>query len=241
MSIARSIPSAPVASDGTAGVLPSRTGPYGEAYTVGLGADFGPFAEEGSMYIIQSTTPGTGIAGHAAPVQADLSTKPVLHMFNGSSTKTIIPRWCKIRITTAGAGGTNTNLETWLETGNGASSRASAGTLVSPGICTLGGASAPVSAAVAYIGPVVSTLTNAKRVGHFQVRSTIEIVEDVYVIVYGAPNMSVFGPVVATLNNYCVPLAACAVPPLTNFQVHHWGASHSGASSYDIQFCYTER
>ncbi len=240
MSVNRAVSPTPQL-DGTLGVLPYRTGPYGEAYTYGLGADFGPFAEEGSMFIIQVTTPGTGIAGHAAPVQADLSTKPILHVFNGSATKTIIPRWVKIRITTAGAGGTDTNLENWLETGAGATSRASAGTLVSPAICTLGGASAPSSSAIAFVGPVISTLTNAKRTAHFKVRATIEIVEDIYFIIYGAANQSVCGPVVATLNNYVVPFAACAVPPLTNWQVHHWGASHSGASSYDIQACYTER
>lgn len=227
-------------ADSTAIVTPSRADAYAGAYTMPMGADYGPFAEEGSMYIIQTTTPGTGIAGHAAPVQADLSTKPILHVYNGGSLN-IIPRWIKVRITTAGAGGTNTNLETWLETGAGASSRASAGTLVSPAINCKGGATVPSSGAVAYIGPVISTLTSAKRVGHFQVRSTIEIVEDVYLVVYGAANMSVFGPVVATLNNYTVPMAACCVPPSSNFQFHHWGASHSGASSYDIQFCYTER
>jgi hypothetical protein len=238
MAVARRIPTVNV--DGAGTTTPSRTGPYLEAYVMPLGADYGAYAEEGSMYIIQSTTPGTGIAGHAAPVQADLSTKPILHVFNGG-TLNIIPRWIKCRITTAGAGGTNTNLETWLETGAGASSRASAGTLVSPAINCLGGSAAPSSGAVAYIGPVVSTLTSAKRTGHFQVRSTIEIVEDVYLVVYGAPNQSAFGPVVATLNNYCVPMAPVCVPPGSNFQFHHWGASHSGASSYDIQFCYTER
>lgn len=238
MAYARRLPT--VNADGSAIATPTRTDSYGGAYVTPVGADYGPFAEEGSMYIIQTTTPGTGIAGHAAPVQADLSTKPVLHLYNGG-TLNIIPRWAKVRITTAGAGGTNVNLETWLETGAGASSRASAGTLVTPAINTLGGASTPTSGAVAYIGPVVSTLTAAKRIGHFQVRSTIEIVEDVYMVVFGSANMSVFGPVVATLNNYCVPLAACCVPPGANFQLHHWGASKSGASSYDIQFCYTER
>jgi len=229
-----------VNADTTAAGTPSRTGSYGEAYVASLGADHGFFAQEGSMYIVQTTTPGTGIAGHAAPVQADLSTKPVLHLFNGG-TLDIIPRWIKIRITTAGAGGTDTNLETWLETGAGASSRASAGTLVSPAINCLGGSSVPTSGAVVYIGAVVSTLTSAKRVGHVKVRSTIEIVEDTYTIVYGAPNGTLMGPVVATLNNYAVTMAACCVPPGSNFQVHHWGASHSGASSYDIQLCYTER
>ncbi len=241
MSVNRVIGGVAPQVDGTLGVLPYRTDPYGAAQVYGAAGDLGAFADEGTMYIIQTTTPGTGIAGHAAPVQADVSTKPVFHLFNGSSTKTIIPKWIKIRITTAGAGGTDTNLENWLDSGGGVTTRSGAGTLVSPAICTLGGASVPSSAATAFIGAVTAVAVNAKRVGHFKVRSTIEIVEDVYLIVFGAAAQSVFGPVVATLNNYCVPMAGCAVPPLTNWQVHHWGASHSGASSYDIQACYVER
>ena len=239
MSVNRAIPSVPQA-DGTLGVLPSRTGAYGEAYVLPLGADQAVFAEEGSMYVQLSTTPGTGIAGHAAPVAADLSTKPVIHLFNGG-TKNIIPRWIKCRITTAGAGGTNVNLESWIETGGGATSKASGGTVVSPATNCLGGAAAPASGAVTTFGAVVSTLTSAKRQNHFQVRATIEIVEDIYWVVFGQPNSSVIGPVVATLNNYCIPFAPVCVLPGQNFQFNHWGASHSGASSYDLQLCYTER
>ena len=65
MAVARKIPSAATPDSSTTVANPSRTGPYGEAYTLLLGGDLGQFADEGSMYIIQTTTPGTGVAGHA--------------------------------------------------------------------------------------------------------------------------------------------------------------------------------
>lgn len=240
MSVARVLPTA--TADSAQVATPTRTGPYGEAYAYAMGADLSPYAEEGSLFIVQTTTPGTGVAGHAAPVAADLSTKPLIHLFNGGA-KIIIPKWIKCRVTAVGAGASTTDIDIYLETGAGATSRASAGTLMSPAINTNSLAAAPASGAVVYFGAVVSTLTAAKRTGHSRVRSVVPVVEDQYLITFGAiaptaPNAITSGTLVASLY---VPMAPVAVLPGHNFQFHVWGVSQSGAHSFDLELGYVER
>ena len=242
MAIQRALATSPTADSATSTATPTRTGPYGEAYTLLLGGDLGQFADEGSFYIVQTTTPGTGVAGHAAPVQADLSTKPLIHCWNGNANQILIPKYIKVRLTAIGAGATTTDVEVWTETGAGASSRASGGTLMSPSLNTRSDKAA--DAAVTYFGPVVSTLTSAKRLCHSRVRSVVPVVEDQYTIVFGDMAIGANAGLPTTGTNQLVavvPMAPIAVYPGHNFQVHVWGASQSGAHSFDLEFGYVAR
>jgi hypothetical protein len=91
MAIQRGLPT--FNADGSAVVLPSRTGSYGEAYVLPLGAGkLHAFADEGSYFVGYNVTDGTGIAGHAAPVQADLSTMPLLQLFPASDQTQCTPQ-----------------------------------------------------------------------------------------------------------------------------------------------------
>jgi hypothetical protein len=240
MPIARALPT-PL-PDSSLAATPTRTDPYGAAYVIAQGADLGPYAEEGSLFIVQTTTPGTGVAGHAAPVAADLSTKPLIHLYNNGAL-VIVPKWIKVRVTAVGAGATTIDADVYVETGAGATSRASGGTLMSPAINTSSKVAAPVSGATVYFGAVVSTLTSAKRTGHSRIRSVVPVVEDQYLVTFGAlapaaPGGITSGTLVAALY---VPMAPVAIQPGHNFQFHLWGVSESGAHSFDLELGYVER
>src|SRR3990167_6026954 len=103
MAIQRTLPSTKNADSTSAIVVPSRTNAYLEAFTTPLGAGkMLGYADEGSYFVTYNVTDGTGIAGHAAPVQADLSTKHLLHVFNASTTKRLYPDFVRIRMTAIG-------------------------------------------------------------------------------------------------------------------------------------------
>jgi hypothetical protein len=241
MAIARGLPTAN--ADGSAVVLPSRAGRYLEAYSlpVGAGKQFA-YADEGSYFTTYNVTDGTGIAGHAAPVQADLSTKPLLHLFNGG-TKYIYPDFVRIRMTAIGAGATTTDFTVWVDS-NGASSRSSAGTAAT--IVNVNPGSSQTSGASIWFGAVVATAgTGEVRVDHQRVRSVVAVVEDQYIFTFGNPG---YGPATGgiTMAGTAVIAAQVNLPPVVvppggNFKLVQWGASQSGAHSFEFTIGFVAR
>lgn len=232
-------------ADNTASIVtPSRTGSYLEAYAIELGgAKNNTYAEEGSYFSTYNVTDGTGIAGHAAPVQADLSTKPFIHLFNSSATKSITIDIIRIRMTAIGAGATTTDATFWVDN-NAASSRTSAGTLATIVNCNSASTSAAVAASI-WCGPVVSAIgTGEVRVDHQRLRSVVPVAEDQYVFQFGGANQSfpAAQPLSGTLivSAYC-SVAPCVVPPLGNFKFVMWGASQSGAHSAEYTIGFWQR
>src|SRR5262245_484440 len=120
MAVARLLPT--LTADGSAVITPTRTDPYGGAFVSSLTSKQNIYAEEGSYFSTYNVTDGTGIAGHAAPVQADLSLKPLLHLFNASTTKFITIDFVRIRMTAIGAGATTTDFTAWVDR-NGATTK----------------------------------------------------------------------------------------------------------------------
>lgn len=201
--------------------------------------------ENAAYFIVQTTTPGTGIAGHAAPVQADLATKPLIHLFNNGPREIIID-YIKVRMTAIGAGATTTDFEAWTDyptSGTPATTRTGGGTLVSPALNT--SSHSPLgSAAVVYFGAVTATSVNAKRIGHSRVRSVVPVAEDQYLFSFGQNILVPNAGMATTGTNQLVafvPMAPVAIGPLANFQFSEWGASQSGAHSFDLELGYWER
>lgn len=240
--VGRGLPTAN--QDGTTNTLPSRAGRYLEAYTIDLGAGkMQNYADEGTYYCTYNVTDGTGIAGHAAPVQADLSTKPLLHMFNGSSSLRLYIDFIRVRMTAIGAGATTTDFTAWVDN-NGSTVKTSGGTVATV-VNTLGGGSADGDTIVSFGAVVATAGATEKRVDHQRVRSVVPVVEDQYTFGFGNTGYSpATGGITmagtAVISAY-VHMPPVVVPPGGNFKLVEWGASQSGAHSFEYTVCYARR
>src|SRR6185503_6582483 len=107
-----------------------------------------------TYYCTYNVTDGTGIAGHAAPVQADLSTKPLLHHFNASATRRIYPDFVRLRMTAIGAGATTTDFTFWVDNNN--STVKTSGGTVATQVNTLGGGNADGDSIISFGAVVVA-------------------------------------------------------------------------------------
>lgn len=229
--------------DSTTAANPSRAGTYLEAYTLPFGAGKQwLFADEGQYFCTYNVTDGTGIAGHAAPVQADLSTKPLLHIWNGSSTKRLYPDFVRIRVTAVGAGATTTDFTLWVDNA-GASNKTSGGTVATV-VNALGGGAADGDTVVTFGAVVATAPSTEKRIDHQRVRSVVPVVEDQYVFSFGT-NAYAMPAALATTGTAVLQAEAhlppIVVPPLGNLKLVEWGASQSGAHSFEFSVCYWRR
>lgn len=197
-------------------------------------------AKTGVYNVVLTTTPGTGVAGHAAPVAADLSTKPFIHLFNAGD-KLITIDYIKIRMTAIGAGASTTDFDIWLDQASTpATTRSGAGTQMSARSSTAW--TSPTGATI-FFGAVTSVGVNARRVGHWRVRSVVPVVEDQYYFSFGAVNYVPFSGLPTTGTNQAVlhcPFGQVDVAPGTNFELVEWGVSQSGAHSMDAEVGYWE-
>jgi hypothetical protein len=241
MAIQRTLPSGVGSPDATA-VNPSRTGAYLEAYTIPLGsAKTVNYADEGSYFTTYNVTHGTGIAGHAAPVAADLSLKPLLHLFNGG-TKRIAIDFIRLRATAIGAGASTADFEAWVDNAT-LTCKTSGGTVATAVSCR---SDAPfTTGAVISFGPVVATAHATERMlDHQRVRSVVSVVEDQYTFVFG--NTSAVFPAAMALTGTTVVSAYVHMPPVVvlpggNFKLVQWAASQSGAHSFEYTMGWVER
>jgi hypothetical protein len=223
---------------------PTRTGFDGSAYTSNLSNKEFFFADEGSFFVATNATVGTGIAGHAAPVVADTSTKMLLHVFNGNAAggKWIYPQYLKLRWTAIGANGTSTFWVCYIDN-KGSTAATSGGTATTP-VNTNSGSSL-ASGGVVTFGAVATTFTSARKVGAFQSRSVIQVAEDTQLLTWGQPNQFPItggvtngGNAILSSSNAYAPLA---IAPGGNFGVAQITVAQTAASSFDYEFGFVER
>lgn len=224
-------------------VYPSRADQYLGAYTTPLGgAHNSNYADEGSYYVAYNVTDGTGIAGHAAPVQADLSLKALLHMYNGSSTVSMYLDFVRIRMTAIGAGASTTDFTVWIDQA-GATSKTSGGTVATSVNCRSDNPN--TTSAIVSFGPVVTTAhATERRIDHQRVRSVVAVVEDQYTFGFGQTGnatpaaMALTGTAVVSAYVHCPP---AVIRPNGNFKLSQWGTSQSGAHSFEYTVGWWER
>lgn len=225
-------------ADGSAIVTPSRTGSYNEAYTLPLSNKELWSADEGSYFTAITPTPGTGIIGHAAPTTFD-EAKPYLVAYNGHPSKTLYPQFLRLHETVASTGAARVQFTITTDVGN---RRSSAGTQLT--VASVNTAVTNESSTIAYVGAVVGTAaTSARRIiGNVVFRGTIDIVEDMYQIVWGAPdgvgNTSSRVTTVAEFSRVMPPLA---IGPGSSLCVTQWAGSQSVGPTYEVTFAYILR
>lgn len=245
MAINRSLPT--YNADGTAVVTPSRVGNRLESYAFPLGGTKQTwYADEGSYFTTYNVTDGTGIAGHPAPAQADLSTKPLLHIYNGnaaSNGKSIILDFIRLRVSTVGASGSTMDFTTWVDQAGATTKTGGTGTIATPVNCR--GDQYQTSGAVVTFGVVTASAHATERMlDHQRIRSVRPIVEDQYIFQFGASDYALPSAqaisTAAIASIYC-PFAPAVIQPGGNFKLVQWRASQANADAFEYTIGWTER
>lgn len=219
---------------------------YGNFTPVLGGGDLRPVGDEGSYFVALNTTPGTGIAGHAAPTTAD-TTKPMVYVKNGHSRggPNIWLDYIGVRLTAVGANGTSYNFAAFVDTNATRTGGGSAITPKSTKQCAVGNPqdlnNLPGSKATIWFGDVVVTNGTAKQVGHRRVRATIPVVEDYVSFSFGHNTSGPMTTYAATLIAAHVMWAPICIAPGASFLLVNWEPAQNAANSYDLEVGYSER
>lgn len=199
-----------------------------------MGAEVSPItakewwaAQQGAYYVAITPTPGTGVAGHAAPTTFDQA-KPLIVVFNDTK-KYCYPQFLHLHLTAAPTNGARVQFTHTLDNGNRRSSDGTAMTIANTnsGFNNNSGVSA-------WIGAVVGTTatTSVRITGNVVYRGTIGIIEDDYFMIWGAPNaMSGSTSRVATVAEASRILPPVAIAPGDSLCITQWAADQTGALS----------
>lgn len=233
MAIQRTLPTRN--ADSSSVVLASRTSPYLEAYTVGMGGGNWAFADEGSYIVVNNATLATGIAGHAAPVVADTDTKPLFFIFNGT-TKNVVMDYLFLEVTAAGTAGTINYTTVYLDN-KGSTAYSSGGTQIT----SFAGANSAITPATTgltcYFGAVVAAMTSSVKVGQQITREVIPVVQDTVTMKFGGPNAGFRSALTTagTATSHVVQhFAPVVVGPGGNLNISQIRPSQSAAASYQF-------
>jgi hypothetical protein len=235
MGIFRDRPSPAV--DNALDAAPGRGGRYGERYVVPVSNKELAAGDEGSYFMAFTPTPGTGIIGHAAPTTFD-EAKPYLVLYNGGQNR-IYPQFLSFHDTVVSVGGARVQFTLAVDQGN---RYASAGTALTTKNVNMD--SVVTTAATITVGAVVATAASASRrvVDHLVFRGTIDVVEDVYTIVFGTPDGAAQSASrVATVADLARIAAPICIGPGQSFLVHQWAASQSTGPTFQVRLGYIER
>lgn len=237
MSVNRARPTA--TSDSPSVVAtPSRADQYLGAYVSPITGKEWLSADEGSYFVATSPTPGTGIIGHAAPTTFD-EAKPYLVLYNGSTNLYYYPQFLRLHDTVVSVGGARVQFTIAVDIGNRVSSAGTAMTVVNANM-----ASSNSSGATATQGAVVGTAASGSRrvLGNYCFRGTIDVVEDDYVLVFGAPDGT--GPAssrVATVIDASRSLPPVVIGPNQSFLVHQWAGAQSTGPTFEATLGFIAR
>lgn len=222
-----------------------RLGRYGEQYMLPAGGSRrSMLADEGSYFFAQNATidAATTLAGHAAPVLADLYTKAFVFMRNDdavTSLKRVYLDYIYIQVITAGANGTSDNWAAECDTG---ATRLSSGgtdlTKVNPNmqssntsVCTLKGGAPVLAAATA----------NQRKMGHGVFRPAIALTGDKYLFTFGTDAFSENNVVATATTHHVVPMPPIVLGPQDQFALHLYAPSQNAAGVYKLSMGWWER
>jgi hypothetical protein len=237
--VSRTLPT-PRVQDGNA-ITQERYNGYQEKFVSPVIEKMYPLADEGSYYTALNPTPGTGVAGAAAPTTFD-NTKPYILMRNQAPTGSglrIKLDYIKLVVTAAGTGGTTNYATHQLDAGAGYTSGGSTLTPNSPNVDLVN-----ASQALIYAGAVVATAGASPRtVAHQLVRPVIPVVGDTLYFVFGSQAPGFVGlPIEGTLIcERAIPCPPVVLGPGEWYKLVLWRASQSAAASYEVEMAWWER
>lgn len=229
--------SLPTAVPNTTASAPSRASQYLDAYALPLNGGGWAFASEGSYIVTNNATLATGIAGHAAPVVADTSTKPLLFLYNGGE-KTVYPDYLFLEVTAAGTAG-SIHYTTIYADNKGSTARSSGGTQITAFDNANSAGGVASTGLEMYFGAVVAAMSSPVKLGQQIVREVIPVVQDTVTMKFGSPASGPHSALTTagTATNHCVQyFAPIAIAPGGNLNISQIRPSQSAAASYQFSF-----
>lgn len=199
---------------------------------------------QGAYFTASNPTPGTGIAGHAAPTTFD-ATKPLLFVRNESSDKLLVPMYLRVTLTAASVGNSLQRFTQVIDTAT-ATRYASGGTRlanVNTSMTSTGAANG--SNAAVWFGAVVAGAAGAaaRTVSTQTYRTVLGVVGDVYQMSWGAHEACDPASLITSgtaISNVAFGFAPVVLAPNAMFLVHQWAASQSAAPSFEVEFGWAE-
>lgn len=224
-------------NDGTN--INSRYSNYGEAYVLPVMPWRHALAREGSYFTFFDATLdlATTVAGHAAPVLADIDAtlvKATLFLRNESTntSKKFHLDWIKIHVKTAGANGTSA---LWAMQIGTTTRYTSGGTDLTVSNPNTESSATLTSVLTAKAGPIVIAAENAtsRRIGHGVLRDGIEVAGDSKLFVFGGD------PIQSTVEAASGTFDAINAPPVVlgsggEFMLGLAGVAQSVAGVYGV-------
>ncbi len=213
-----------------------RRGAYGEEYSIPL--DRRVHADEGSYSILRNVTPGTGIAGHAAPTTHDTEKAFIMLRHGGeaseNSRRTYLD-YIKLVVTAAGTGGTLNYATHTIDTGRTFASGGGNLTKVNPNMLAVQADDLNLAKVGAVVPGEVNS-SDARIVAHERTREVIPVVGDVLLFTFGV-EPRVTGEVLGGTTQLervivCPPVI---FGPGQSYHLVLWRASQSAASSYEVE------
>ena len=240
------------ATDGSP--IPLRLGPYGDMATELLTSKQHKLADEGSMFVTRTPTPGTGQAS-TANVTAYSATTPFIVIQNPNPVggKNIFLDTIKLLLTAAGNPTTLiyiTSIDT-VPVFNGLGASAAGGNntgvatniLLGPTPTTTIGAVA--SQALIWAGTVaaISAGPNRHILSNGPLRTAAPVVNDQYIFNFGGVDMALDGVLVsgAAIAQRSIPHPPVCIGPQGSFMLCLAGAGMSSAVSCEIEITHVER
>jgi hypothetical protein len=222
-----------------------RLSQYGEAYNLPIGNFRHTLSDQGTYFIAHNPTndAATTLAGHPAPVLADVTTmtKPLVFFRNTSAAGSDIRcylDYVEIEVVTAGAAGTTSNWAAQLDTG--ASRVTTAGTAfthVNPNM------QSTTTPACAVQGGVVVTGTataNMRELGHGQIRAAIEFAGDRLTFNFGGEPSPGANVVAGAASRHTITLPPVVLGATDQFLLALYAPSQSGAGIYKVRMGWWE-
>lgn len=199
----------------------------------------------GQYFTACNGTPGTGIAGHAAPTTFD-ATKPYLLVYNPvGSDKLVLPMFLRLTLTAASVGNSVQRFTQVIDPGTstGGSRYASGGSQLVPTNTNM--KSQNGNAAAVYAGAVVAAAANAgnRTIANTTFRTVLGVAGDVYQLSWGCPIMGDPASLITTgtaVSNVAFGYGPVCIGPGQSFLVHQWAAAQSAAPSFEIEFGFVE-
>lgn len=232
------------------GITPSADGLNGplrldrrnEQFVQNLWNSIHALAEEGSLFIAQTPTPGTGVVLTAAAGTTFADTQAIFGLNNLDNALDVIPLWLKMVITAAGTGGTDDHYAGRLDKAVG----------ISGGSAQLiGKAANPIygsdAAANIFCGaPTVAAATALRyylgRAEGRKAGAPAYIVGDAVTILFGAPEQIQAQAITpGTSIGLVLHMPATVIPPGWCWALNEWMTARSVAQSAEVEFGYVVR
>lgn len=229
---------------------PPRLGRLGDQYTANLWNSVHALADEGSLYVASTATPGTGVTLTSATGTSYSATQGIFAVNNLDTTPSlngqgsdIYPLWLKIVITAAGTAGTDDHFASVLDYG----ARASGGTatLVGRNANTSFPANDDTSQILCGV-PTLAAATNQLRiVGRAEGRKAAApgyVAGDVVTFVFGSIEQVQAQAITPTTNiGLVLQLPPVVIPPGWSWALLEWMSARSAAQSAEVEFGYVKR